>query len=302
MEEAASLAKQRAAMIATEEIMSGEVELTDMSAAQHQRLEQIQAIGQQATQRLVEGNLRLVVAIAKRYTGMLSDPELLDLCQEGNTGLIRAVEKYDYTKGYKFSTYATWWIRQSIGKSIGAQPNNMVRIPPEVQQSRNKVDRAMREHWLEKPFSYSDEDIDRLAEVTGMSLEKIQNIITLEYQLGVRISTDDSLRRDNEGGTLGDIISDKTTTGIEDKVLMSAEAQEIRAALSELPDNEQDIIRRRFGIEREAPESLQAIGEDYGVTRERIRQIEVRVLRKLRSLLALRGYKSVTESSDRAAS
>ncbi len=269
--EAGAVAKEKIAILKSREENATEEELAEIKEEVKNLQKDLDA-GDEAKKRLAEANLRLVVSIAKRYVGrgML----FLDLIQEGNLGLIKAVEKFDYRKGYKFSTYATWWIRQAITRAIADQART-IRIPVHMVETINKLIRVSRQLLQELGREPSPEEI---AAEMNMPVERVREILKISQE-PVSLETPIGEEEDSH---LGDFIQDDNVPVPADAAAFTLLKEQLEEVLGTLTEREQKVLTLRFGLEDGRARTLEEVGKEFNVTRERIRQIEAKALRKLR--------------------
>jgi RNA polymerase primary sigma factor len=258
--------------LAAQRIDSGEISGESLDPTEYRMLLRVVQRGQRAKSELIQANLRLVVSIAKRYSGrgML----LLDLVQEGNLGLMRAVDKFDHTKGFKFSTYATWWIRQAITRSIADQART-IRIPVHMVEHMNRLIRTRREMQQELEREPS---VEELAQRLQIDPDRVRDLLRISLD---PLSLDSPVGEEDES-LLGDFIQDASADGPDHAATRKMLSEAVETVLEELNDREQEIVRMRFGLDGARSKTLEEVGKEFGVTRERIRQIEAKTLAKLR--------------------
>jgi RNA polymerase sigma factor (sigma-70 family) len=271
-----TLAKAVEAGLYAEHLL-GQAELP--SGLDRAELERLVAEGEQAKDQFIRANLRLVVSIARRY--VRSGMPMLDLIQEGNTGLVRAVEKFDYVRGYKFSTYATWWIRQAISRAI-AQQERTVRLPVHLVEDVNRMRSAARQFTREHG---SDPEPEQLAAALQVPVERVLELIRWSQDT---VSLDTPVGDDGDTN-LGDLVADTDAPSPEDVVLSMLERQRIEGLLNHLDDRSAGIMRARYGLEDGREHSLTEVASRFSLSRERIRQLEIQALGRLRELARAEG-------------
>ena len=228
-----------------------------------------------AREELIHGNLRLVVSIAKKYNGKSSQIPFIDLIQEGNMGLIHAVDKWDYTLGYKFSTYATWWIKQSISKALADQ-SRTIRIPPHIIEKLSRLAKATNELTIELQRAPTVTELAKHMGETEKQVKDLQAIVKDPISIDQRLN-------DEDDATIGDLVADDSETSPMEDIHHEQITKTITEVLATLDEREADIISRRFGLNNQKAQTLEDIGKVYGLSKERIRQIEDKAMRKLRN-------------------
>jgi RNA polymerase sigma factor (sigma-70 family) len=251
-------------------------------SATREELERLVVDGERAKDQFIRANLRLVVSIARRY--VRSGMPMLDLIQEGNTGLVRAVEKFDYVRGYKFSTYATWWIRQAISRAI-AQQERTVRLPVHLVEDVNRMRSVARQLTREQG---NEPEPEQLATALGVPVERVNELIRWSQDT---VSLDTPVGDDGDTN-LGDLVADSDAPSPEDVVLAGLERQRIEELLNHLDDRSAGIMRARYGLEDGREHSLTEVASRFSLSRERIRQLEIQALGRLRELARAEGLQA----------
>ena len=261
---------------ATKAYLNSIAKLPLLTQSQEQELGKRLAQGDMvAREKLIQGNLRLVVSIAKKYNGKSSRMTFLDLIQEGNVGLMRAVDKWDYSMGFKFSTYATYWIKQAISKELMEQSRG-IRIPPHIIEQLSRLNKVTNELTIRL------ERAPTIAEIAAAMEETEEKVRELRAIVKDPISIDQSIN-DEDDATIGDLVADDSIESPIENLHQEEVAKKVKNVLSTLDEREADIIKRRFGIGNCRAQTLDDIGKDYGLSKERIRQIEEKAMRKLRN-------------------
>ncbi|WP_370748013.1 RNA polymerase sigma factor [Streptomyces sp. MnatMP-M17] len=278
--EEVDLARRVEAGLFAEEKLSG---ATDLDSRLALDLDRLVVLGRMAKRRLIEANLRLVVSVAKRYVGR--GLTMLDLVQEGNLGLIRAVEKFDYARGYKFSTYATWWIRQAMSRALADQART-IRVPVHVVELINRVVRVQRRLLQERGYEPTPEEVAQQLDLTAERVSEVLRLAQEPVSLHAPVGEEDDV-------ALGDLIEDGDAASPVESAAFLLLREHLEAVLSTLGERERKVVQLRYGLADGRPRTLEEIGRIFGVTRERIRQIESKTLGKLRDHAyadQLRGY------------